>query len=143
MHDVTTTTESILRMSVPTDSQRLLRRALLTDGVVSGAVGLLMTLAADPLAGLLGLHATLLRWAGISLLPFAAVLVYLAMRSTIPRPAAWAVVGCNLLWVAASFGLLVTGWTDPTAFGYVFVIGQAVAVICLAELQYVGLRRSV
>ena len=100
-----------------------------------------MTLTAEPLALLLGLHAALLRCAGISLLPFTAVLVYLAARSTIPRPAAWGVVGCSLLWVAASFGLLVTGWVDPTAFGYVFVIGQAVAVICFAELQYFGLRR--
>ena len=142
MNDVTTAIESILQLNVARDSQRLLRRALLTDGVVSGAVGLLMTLAAEPLAALLGLHVTLLRCAGISLLPFAAVLVYLATRSTIPRPAGWAVVGCNLLWVLASFGLLLTGWADPTGFGYVFVIGQAVAVMCFAELQYFGLRRS-
>ncbi|HEX2251985.1 MAG TPA: hypothetical protein VHQ65_01795 [Thermoanaerobaculia bacterium] len=120
----------------------LLRRALLADGVVSGATGALLALAAGPLGELLGLPTALLRLAGLSLLPFAAVLVYLATRPAVPRRAAWAVVGCNLLWAAGSALLLVTGWVEPTALGYAFVVAQALAVAGLAELQYFGLRRS-
>jgi len=36
----------------------------------------------------------------------------------------------------------VLGWVEPSLFGYVFVIGQALVVALLAELQWFGLRQS-
>ena len=45
------------------------------------------------------------------------------------------------LWVAASFGLLVSGAVQPTMLGYAFVIAQALAVALLAGLQFIGLLR--
>lgn len=125
-----------------TDRQGLLRRALLADGIVSGGTGALLLLAAASFGDLFGLPATLLRWAAVSLLPFAAVLVYLATRPRIPRRYAWGVVGYNLLWVIDSVLLLALGWVEPTALGYAFVLVQALAVLGFAELQYFGLRRS-
>lgn len=122
--------------------QLLLRRALLADGIAGGAMGLLMTLAADPLAERLGLPTILLLLAGLSLLPFAALLLYLARRPSVPRRLAWGIVAYNLLWVAESVLLLLGGWVEPTTLGYVFVAGQALAVLCLAELQVFGLRRA-
>jgi len=47
----------------------------------------------------------------------------------------------NLLWAVASIGLLFTGLVAPNLLGYAFVIGQAVIVAALGELQYVALRR--
>ena len=41
-----------------------------------------------------------------------------------------------------SFVLLMTGWVSPNALGYAFAIGQAVVVALLADLEYVGLRKS-
>ena len=52
------------------------------------------------------------------------------------------IIAINALWVAASFGLLVSGAVTPTLLGYAFVIAQALAVALLAELQFVGFRRT-
>ncbi|MDY7231054.1 hypothetical protein [Hyalangium rubrum] len=129
-------------MSTLTASWNLLRRVLLADGVISGSTGLLMLLAASPLGGLLGLNVDLLRIAGLSLLPFAAFLVYLAARGNISRRVVWAIVVLNLLWVIDSVLLMVSGWAEPTTLGYLFTSFQALAVAAFAGLQYVGLRRS-
>jgi hypothetical protein len=120
----------------------LLRRALVADSAISGATGLLMTLGAAPLAELLGVPSGLLRYAGLSLLPFAALLAYLATRASLPRPAVWAVIACNIFWAADSILLLFTAWVGPTALGYAFVIAQALTVAAFAEAQHLGLRRS-
>lgn len=122
-------------------SPPLLRIALLVDAVVSGATGLAMALAAGPGAGLLGLPEPLLRWAGLFLLPYAALLAWLARRDRLPRPLVWAIIGCNALWAIDCLLLLASGWVAPTTLGYVFVIGQAAVVAGFAELQYLGLRR--
>jgi hypothetical protein len=120
----------------------LLRRALMVDGAISGITGALMLFGAGPLTGLLGLPASLLQWAGVSLFPFAGWLFYLATRERIARSAALAVIGCNVLWAVASVLLLVSGWVEPTLLGYLFTIAQALAVAAFAEIQYMGVRRS-
>lgn len=119
-----------------------LRQALLADAVTSTACGVLMLLAAGPLAGMLGLPEALLRIAGAMLLPFAALVAYLSLRPRLPRIAVWAVVLMNGLWAADSVLLLMSGWVAPTAAGYVFVLAQAAVVLMYAELQFMGLRRS-
>lgn len=133
---------STATLRAKTASPGLLRRALLADGVVSGATGLLLALAAGPLADRLDLPTLLLRLAGVSLLPYAAALLYLAMRDSIPRRAVWVVIGANLLWAVASILLLLTGWVEPSGLGYAFVIAQALIVAAFADLQYLGLHRS-
>ena len=120
----------------------LLRRALLADAGISGGTGALLAAGAGPLSGLLGLPSGLLFWAGIVLLPFAAILVYLGTRARVSRQAAWIVVGGNVFWALASLALLATGWVAPTMLGYAFTIFQALVVALFAELQYFGIRRS-
>ncbi|MCY1343018.1 hypothetical protein D9M68_313770 [compost metagenome] len=120
----------------------LLRRVLLADGLVSGATGLLMLLAADWLGAFLELPRGLLFGAGLSLLPFAAALFWLARRETLSRPLVWAVIAINAVWVLDSLLLLVSGWVAPNLLGHAFVIAQAVAVLAFAELQWFGLKRS-
>jgi hypothetical protein len=99
-------------------------------------------LAAGPLATPLGLPVGLLRWSGIILIPFAAFVARLRAQERIQRPFVFAVVACNGLWALDSVLLLFTGWIEPTLLGEVFVIGQAIVVAVLAELEFVGLRRS-
>jgi hypothetical protein len=118
-----------------------LRRALVADGAISGTTGLLMVLGAGLLEGLLGLPAALLRYAGFSLIPFAAFLFYLAKRDGLSPTSVWFVIVLNTAWVVASVLLLASSSIDPTALGYAFIIVQAVAVAVFVELQYVGLRR--
>jgi hypothetical protein len=122
-------------------SSTFLRRALTLDAAASGATALLVIAAASPLEGLLGLPAALLRGAGLVLLPYVAFVIYAATREAISAPAVWTIIAANALWAAASAVLLVSGWVAPTALGYAFVIGQAVVVMLLGELQYVGLAR--
>jgi hypothetical protein len=119
----------------------ILRMALIADAVASGASAVLMLAGAGLLEGFTGLPATLLREAGLVLIPFVAFVAYLGTRAQVAAGAVWTVIALNALWVAGSALLLVSGVVAPTAFGYAFVIAQAVAVGVLAELQYIGLRR--
>ncbi|MBM7062502.1 hypothetical protein JQX08_17450 [Pseudomonas sp. UL073] len=120
----------------------LLRRALYADGLISGATGLLLMLAADVLSSWLELPRALLFGAGASLLPFALALAWLASRARIQRGAVWAVIAVNALWVLDSLLLLVSGWVAPNLLGYAFVIAQALAVLLFIELELLGLKQS-
>ena len=137
MSDATTTLVATFAAPSP-----LLRKALTADAVVTGLAGLLMVLAAIPLSTRYGLPAGLLRWAGIICLPFAAFDAWLATRLRLQRPAVFFVVACNALWALNSILLLLSGWVEPTAFGTVFVVAQAVVTAVFAELELIGLRRS-
>ena len=65
-----------------------------------------------------------------------------AARSETSRLTMFDIIGVNALWVAASVTLLVSGAVEPNLLGYAFVIAQALAVALLAELQFIGMRRS-
>ena len=123
-------------------SSSFLRRILWTDAVISGATGLLLAVDAGGLEAFLGAPAVLLRYAGSSLLPFAALVAVLAGREPVARGGVRVVIGLNVAWVVASGFLLLSGRIDLTALGFVFVAVQAVAVAALAELQYVGLQKA-
>lgn len=122
-------------------NQTLLQRALLLDAVITGATGALMAGGAGLLTGLLALPASLLLYAGLALLPFAAFVAYTATRPAVSPGAAWAIVFINVLWAVDSVALLFTGWVAPSALGYGFVLFQAAVVAGFAALQVVGLRR--
>ena len=123
-----------------TRSPYFLRAVLLVDAVVSAATGLLLALGGGLLEPWIGVPAMLTRGAGVSLLPFAALVAYVATRPTLSQPAVWAVIAYNALWAIDSFAFLLSGWISPTTLGIAFVAAQALAVGVLAELQYVGLR---
>jgi len=123
-------------------SNRFLRYALLADAVASGATGLLMIAGADLLTGLLGLPVGLMREAGLLLIPYVALVAFVGTREVISRQAVQTVIALNVVWVAASVGLLVTDFVAPTALGVAFVLAQAAAVAVFAELQFIGLRRG-
>ncbi|MGE6761569.1 hypothetical protein ACQKGO_26365 [Corallococcus interemptor] len=129
-------------MSVKNVSGTFLRRALLLDGVASGAMGVLMAAAAGPMGPLLGLEPALLRAAGLGLIPFAMLLGYLASRAHLSAWPVWFVVAVNALWVVDSVLLMTHGPTAPTGLGMAFVTAQALAVALFAALEYAGLRRS-
>ena len=113
-----------------------LRRILLADAATSAVTGVLL------LAELLALPADLLRFSGVVLLPFAALVAILATRKHLSRRAVQAVIAANALWAVDSVLLLVSGWVEPAALGVAFVIGQALVVALFAEAEYVGLRRA-
>jgi hypothetical protein len=119
-----------------------LRWVLFADAATCVATGLLLTLGSGSLGEHLGLPAGLLRYSGISLFPFAALLVYLATRETLSSPVVWTVIVLNALWAIDSILLLLTGWVAPTEIGRTFVVAQALGVAMFAILEYFGLKRS-
>jgi hypothetical protein len=121
------------------DRSSFLRRVLWADAATCLATGLLLTLDATPLAALFGLPADLLTYAGLSLFPCAALMIWIATRESIWRLGAWTVILGNAAWVAGSVAVLVL--LSPTGLGYAFVIAQAVAVAVLAELEYAGVKK--
>ena len=123
-------------------SSTFLRRVLALDAVTSAAMGAVLMLAAAPLSSLLGLPVSLLTWSGLSLLPFAAFVGWLAAREMPSRAGVWAVILCNVFWSVDSFVLLASGWVEPTLLGQAFVVFQALVVALLAALEVFGLRRT-
>jgi hypothetical protein len=120
----------------------LLRRALLADAIVSGAMALPMSFDAGALAPLLNLPETLLRESGLFLIAYVIFVGWLLMRPSIPkRPVIIAVAG-NAAWTLASIALLFSGMVSPNVLGEIVVVVQAIASGVFAELQYIGLRRS-
>jgi hypothetical protein len=119
-----------------------LRTALLADAAISGTTGLLLAIGAGWLEPLLAVPVSLARWAGLALLPYAALLFALARSESVTRSSVLAVIVGNALWSLASVGLVVSGAIAPNALGTAFVVAQAVVVAAFAEAQLVGLRRS-
>lgn len=124
------------------DTTSFLRSALLADGAVSGATGLLLAASAPVASLLLGLPATFLAGTGIFLVGYGAALVLLARAPRVSTAAARVVIAGNAVWVLASLGLLLLGPASLTSLGMGFVVLQAVVVAILTELQWMGLRRE-
>jgi len=123
-------------------SSTLLRRALLADAVFSGVSALAMTPDAGLLAPLLQLPEALLRETGLFLIAYTALVGWLATRPAVPRALVVLVVAGNAMWTLASLALLLWGAVSPNVLGEIAVVAQALATGILAELQYVGMRRS-
>jgi len=124
-------------------SSRFLRNALALDAAACAATGLLLSVGAGALSGLLGFPVEFLHGAGLVLLPCAALLAVFAGRVRLPRLAVYAVIGVNILWIADSVLILVAGWFAPTTLGIVFVLAQAAAVAIVTELEVIGLKKSI
>jgi uncharacterized protein YjeT (DUF2065 family) len=119
-----------------------LRRAIVADAIVSGAMALLLTFDAEMLAPLLNLPEALLRETGLFLIAYAALVGWLGTRSSMPKLLVAIVIAGNAAWTLGSIALLFSGAVTPNLLGEAFVAVQAIAVGAFAELQYIGLRKS-
>ena len=114
-----------------------LRTALKLDAVVTGANGAAYLVAAGPLEDLLGLSPALLRSIGVFLLLFSAAVWAVAARPQVSTSAALAVIAVNVLWAADSIAFLLSGVSDPTTVGAIWIVMQALVVAGFAGLQAV------
>ena len=119
-----------------------LRRAIQADAIFSGVSAVLLTLGAAELAPLLDLPQALLRETGLFLVAYAALVGWLGTRATMPRPLVIIVIAGNAAWTVASIALLFSDAVTPNLLGEAAIAMQAIVVGALAELQYIGLRRS-
>jgi hypothetical protein len=113
-----------------------LRTVLAVDAATCGVMGLVLIIGAGFIAGLTGLPAALLLYAGIALLPIAAFMAIVASRPTPPAAGVWLIVLGNIGWIAASVLLILSGWVAPNALGHAFVLVQALIVAGLSWLEY-------
>lgn len=127
-------------MSAPIRRTLSVPTILLADAAITGVTGLLMLLGAGPLADLLDLPTALLRSAGLVLLPYVALLLWLATRDSVPDGAVWSVSVANVAWAVACVGLLVSEAINPNGLGVAFILIQTVAVLVFAAMQLKALR---
>lgn len=120
----------------------LLRRALQLDTLATGAMAVLLTFGAGYLASFLNLPEAFLRFSGVALIGWTAIVGFLAIRETMSKAIVWAVIAGNAVWTIDSLALLATNWIAPNTLGIAFIVMQAIAVGLFAELQYMGLRKS-
>jgi hypothetical protein len=121
---------------------QFLRRAILGDAIFSGASAVMLTFGGGGLAPLLNLPEALLRETGLFLIVYAILVGWLGTRQAMPKALVAIVIAGNVAWTLSSIALLFSGAVAPNLLGEVFVAVQAIATGALAELQYIGLRRS-
>jgi hypothetical protein len=121
---------------------QFLRRAIQADAIFSGVSAVLLTFGAAELAPWLALPEALLRETGLFLIAYTALVGWLGTRQAMPKPLVLIVIAGNAAWTIASIALLFSGAVTPNLLGDAFVAAQAIVVGALAELQYIGLRRS-
>ena len=119
-----------------------LRRAIQADAIFSGVSAVLLTFGAGDIAPLLNLPEALLRESGLFLIAYTALVGWLGTRQTMPKALVAIVIAGNAAWALASIALLFSDAVMPNLLGEAAVAMQAIVVGVLAELQYIGLRRS-
>jgi len=125
-----------------TKETQFLRNVLRLDALTCLTTGVLSVAASSALGGSFGLSTGLLQGSGVALLLVGAFILFAARNVPALRWPVWIVVLGNAGWVLASVLLLISGIERPTGVGTAYVIGQAVIVAVLAELEYVGLRKT-
>lgn len=123
-------------------SPRFLPRVMAADALSCAATGALQLGLTDMLARLTGLPVPLLTGTGVFLLAYAALAAWMASRSAPPRRLIGLVVAGNLAWAVGGVALLASGLVAPTPLGVAWVLAQALVVVVLAELQWMGLRAT-
>jgi hypothetical protein len=117
-----------------------LRFALRADATLCGGLGLLVTMAADPLSKLSGLSATSEWIGGAALVGYGVLLYTLAGLAHVRRVGIGVLVG-NVCFAVLVAVVLIAGWLPLTPLGVVTTIAFTVATLAFAYAQYLGVRR--
>jgi hypothetical protein len=123
-------------------SPRFLRNVMLADAASCLATGALQLGFTAPLAQLLNLPAPLLAATGAFMLVYALAAAFVGTRQPVPPGFVRLFAVGNFGWAAGCVALLAAGGFAPTALGVAWVLAQAVTVVVLAELQWMGVRHA-
>jgi hypothetical protein len=118
----------------------LLTRALRADSLLCGVAGIAIAAAAGPLSALFSLPTAAVAGIGIGLLAYAGLLWWEIGALPI-RKVGWAVAIINLIWVAASAALLLSGYLPFMSLAWWIVLDAAIIVDLFATVQIVALTR--
>ena len=116
----------------------MLTTALRLDVLASGGLGLLLLLLTGPAEDELGMPVGFTVAAALVMLGWAGFVARVSMHPS--RGLVQEVVALNLVYVAASVLVAVTGWVSLTDLGVAFVLVQGLAVLGLTVWQFAGLR---
>jgi hypothetical protein len=121
---------------------RLLRATLAVNAISSGLTGLVLALAAVPLAPLVGLAGPLpLVVFGVALVVFA-LRVWAARREPMSLTRAGVILALDVAYVIASVVFLLDGPGVLSPLGRLLVAIMADIVAVFAAFEYAGLRRA-
>jgi hypothetical protein len=123
-------------------SPRFLRNVLMADAAAGAASSLLHLLGAGLLAEWLGLPHGVLVMSGTLLLVYVAAAAYMALCEPIPGSLVSILIAANWAWVGACAVVFFLNSAALTPLGQAYVIVHALAVAVLAELAWLGLRRT-
>lgn len=121
-----------------TVSAATLRRVLWLDAVSGIGMGLSHLALAEPLSGWTGIPVAWLQVAAVIVFVAASLAAWLATRSSPPTTGVRLLAGGNFAWVAASLWLAFGAGLTLSALGLAWVLMQAVVVLVLAELEWIG-----
>lgn len=121
------------------EPQRMLRRFLALDALVTGTNAVAYLAVSGPLGRFLGVRPGLLLVLGAFLAGYAAAVGLTASRPHPPTPGVRAVVDANLAWAVLSC-LALALWLAPSTAGTVWTVLQAVTVAGFAALQHGALK---
>lgn len=119
-----------------------LRGVLRVDAVLSALTAAAMLLDAERLAGWTGLPPGLVLAVGAGLVPWAALLAWLAGRVAVARAAIGTVVALNFLWVIDCALVAFGAFGSPQGLGIAVAVVQAVGAFVVTELEWLGLKRA-
>ena len=94
-----------------------LRTVIGLDAAACGLMGAGFAFDSSLLAGPLGLSPAFMQPVGLFLVAYAAALVFMALRPSLPRAAVWSLVAFNAVWAIESFAIMALGWVQPTTLG--------------------------
>lgn len=123
-------------------SEFALRRVLWLDAASGMGMGLSHLLLADLLSSWTGIPPTWLLLSAVAVFGVASLAAWLASRASAPSAVVRLLAVINFLWVAASVWLVFGAGLPLTPLGSGWVLLQATTVLVMAELEWVGSRKS-
>ena len=123
-------------------SSRFLPRVMWADAASCAGTGIVQLAVTQPLARLTGLPPSLLAGTGLFLLAYALAAGWMARRQPVPRTLIGLVAVGNLGWALACAALVLGSSLVLSGWGVAWVAVQAVVVLALADLQWMGLRAT-
>lgn len=125
-----------------TTTPKLLRQAMLLDGVATLPSGVLIAALAGVLAGPVGIPTGVLLGAGLFFVAWGALVLFLGTRPVVDRTGARVVGIVNLVCAVDGLVVVLAGIGDLTTLGAVLLVALSAVVLGLGAFQLVASRRS-
>jgi hypothetical protein len=120
--------------------RNFLRYVLWADAISCLVCGVLQVALTGPVSSYFGLSQKLLMGTGVFLLLYGAVVAFLATRTQVPSGIIGLLIVGNVVWGALAVAVLMAGHARIALLGKGYVTAQALTVLILAQLQYLGVR---